>query len=58
VERINTNPLNIPLPGLEINRNPISGSRSNPEQLVKTAVEQLSEILKPKTHSLDIPHSQ
>jgi hypothetical protein len=41
VERINTNPLNSPLPGLEINRNPISGSRSNPEQLVKTAVEQL-----------------
>jgi hypothetical protein len=52
VERINTNPLNIPLPGLEINRNPISGSRSNPEQLVKTAVEQLSEILKPKVIDL------
>jgi hypothetical protein len=48
VERINTNPLNIPIPGIEININPIPGNRSNPEQLVKTDVEQLSEILKPK----------
>ena len=48
VERINTNPLNIPIPGIETNINPIPGSRTNPEQLVKTDVEQLSEILKPK----------
>jgi hypothetical protein len=52
VERINTNPLNIPIPGIEININPIPGNRSNPEQLVKTGVEQLSEILKPKVIDL------
>ena len=52
VERINTNPLNIPVPGVEINRNLIPGSRSNPEQLTKTNIEQLSEILKPKVIDL------
>lgn len=52
VERINTNPLNIPVPGLEVNRNLIPGSRSNPEQLTKTNIEQLSEILKPKVVDL------
>ena len=52
VERINTNPLNIPIPGIEVNRNLIPGSRSNPEQLTKTNIEQLSEILKPKVVDL------
>jgi hypothetical protein len=52
VERININPLNIPVPGLEVNRNLIPGSRSNPEQLTKTNIEQLSEILKPKVVDL------
>ena len=52
VERINTNPLNIPVPGLEINRNLIPGSKSNPEQLTKTNIEQLSEILRPKVIDL------
>jgi hypothetical protein len=52
VERINTNPLNIPVPGLEINRNLNPGSRSNPEQLVKTDIQQVSDTLKPKVIDL------
>jgi hypothetical protein len=48
VERINTNPLDIAPSVPEVIRNLVPGSRVNPENLIKTTIQQLSEILKPK----------
>ena len=48
VERINTNPLDIAPIVPEVIRNLVPGSRVNPENLIKTTIQQLSEILKPK----------
>jgi hypothetical protein len=48
VERINTNPLDIAPNVPEVIRNLVPGSRVNPENLIKTTIQQLSEILKPK----------
>lgn len=52
VERINTNPLNIAPTDPEVIRNIAPGSKTNPEQLFKGAITELSEILKPKVVDL------